>query len=98
MAKSGKISKGKRIAIAFGIVILFSLIAIGYSFYTKVFFPNVSLIDQKEQYIYIPTGSSFTDVLNILRDENLLKNQASFEWVSEQMKYKNAADILSGKI
>ena len=89
MAKSSKISRGKRIAIAFGIVILFSLLAIGYSFYTKVFFPNVALKESPDKYIYIPTGATFNDVLHLLNSDNLLKNQASFEWVAEQMKYKN---------
>jgi UPF0755 protein len=89
MAKSKTGSKGKKIIITLGIVIILSLLGVGYSFYTKVFFPNISLIQQKEKYIYIPTGSSFTDVLRILNDQNLLENQASFEWVAEQMKYKN---------
>ena len=89
MAKSKTGSIGKKIVITLGIVILLSLLGVGYSFYTKVFFPNISLEQQKEKYIFIPTGSSFTDVMKLLRDQNLLKNQASFEWVAEQMKYKD---------
>lgn len=89
MAKDKTGLKVKKIIITLGIVILISLLGVGYSFYTKVFFPNITLDKQKEKFIYIPTGSTFADVLEILRDENLLDNQASFDWVAEQMKYKN---------
>jgi UPF0755 protein len=86
---SKKKKSGRKIIIAGIFVLLLSLAGIGYNFYKKVFFPNVSLVGQKEQFVYIPTGATFIDVMRILRDQNLLKNAASFEWVAEQMKYKN---------
>ena len=59
-----------------------------YDFYKMVYSPNVSLGEKKNIYIYIPTGSTFTDVFRILDEKNYLVNRASFEWVAELMKYK----------
>lgn len=95
MAKQKKISKGKKIIISLILVTIFSVLLIGYGFYKKVFFPNVQLTDKKEQFIYIPTGATFKDVVEILSNQQLLQNQASFEWVSEQMKYTN--QVKAGK-
>lgn len=95
MAKGKKISKGKKIAFSLVIVLLLSLFFMGYGFYKRVFYPNVTLEDKNEQFIYIPTGATFIEVLNILSSHHLLQNQASFEWVAEQMKYKT--QVKAGK-
>lgn len=62
----------------------------GYWAYENLYQSNVNLGDKKSQIIYIPTGSAFTDVVKILDQNNLLKDQASFEWLAEKKKYKNA--------
>jgi len=89
MAKSNSNSKGRKIIISFLIVLVLSLLVIGYNFYKKIYLPNVAFKELQEQYVYIPTGASFTDVVNLLNEKSMLKNSASFEWVAEQMKYKN---------
>ncbi|MBL7924007.1 MAG: endolytic transglycosylase MltG [Bacteroidia bacterium] len=58
-----------------------------WSFYNKVFSPNVKTGDNATPFVYIPTGSGFMDVMRILEKQGLLKNSASFQWVAEQMKY-----------
>jgi UPF0755 protein len=58
----------------------------GYSYYKKIYYPNISAGGQNE-YLLIPTGSSYEDVLNILKKENILLDAGSFEWLAELKKY-----------
>jgi len=85
-----KISKSKKILISSLIVLILSGLATGYYFYRQVFYPNVITKEKNEVFIYIPTGSTFIDVMRILRDNGLLKNSSTFEWVSQQMKYTSS--------
>ena len=57
--------------------------------------PNVNLELDKPVYIYIPTGSDFKDVINILYNNNLIINRASFEWVAEKKMY--SSNVKPGK-
>ena len=50
-----------------------------YQLYQGIKEPNVNLRTDKPAYIYIPTGSDFKDVINILYSNNLIVNRASFE-------------------
>ncbi len=60
---------------------------IGYSKYKDVYNPNV--VDKlRDPYIHIPTNSSYTDVLNLLVNKNILIDTASFNWVAQRMNYK----------
>jgi len=54
--------------------------------YRELFAPNVT-IQNKPDFILIPTGSTFTDVVNVLNEKKLLINEKSFAWTSDQMKY-----------
>lgn len=83
-----KKKKSYKILIAFLIVITVGVGITGYTFYKKVFSPNVVLARQKSQFIHIPTGSDFNDLMRILQAEGVLRNHASFDWVAEQMEYK----------
>jgi UPF0755 protein len=62
----------------------------GYYAYKTIYQSNVNLGDKKSQIIYIPTGSNFDDVIRILGENNILKNQSTFELLAEKKKYKNA--------
>lgn len=64
-------------------------------FLGRIYKPNVSLEYQKDVYIYIPTGASFEDVLQILSDEGVIISSSSFRWISEQKRYTN--NIKSGR-
>lgn len=62
----------------------------GYWAYRNLYQSNVDLGDKKSVIIYIPTGSTFQEVMKILGENNILKSSASFEWMAEKKKYKNA--------
>lgn len=71
------------------ILIIFIIAAIkGIDIYRKVKIPNVFTKNKKDQYLYIPTGSTYDDVLNILYSNDLIKNATTFEWAAERMNYK----------
>ncbi len=76
----------KRIAL---FILFLAVIAavIGYGKYNQIFQPNVpdKLADP---YIYIPTNSTYDEVLNLLMEKDILIDTASFNWVAQQMKYK----------
>ena len=78
------------------IVVLLLIGGLGaYWAYKTIYQPNVNVGEKKSKIIYIPTGSTFEDVVRILSENNILKDQASFEWLAQKKKYKNA--IKSGK-
>lgn len=89
MAKQ-KTSFFKKVIISITIILLLMLLAGGYLAYKTIYQPNVNLGDKKSQFIYIPTGSKFEDVVRILNENNILKSTSSFEWLSEKKKYKDA--------
>lgn len=81
------------------LIAVFAIIAIGvaifgWSYYKKIFHPNVN-ISGPQTYLYIPTGSNFDDVMRILTEKGILINTASFEWVAERKKYPG--QVKSGK-
>lgn len=89
MAKK-KISFFKKVVIGVMLVLLITGGVGGYYAYKSIYQPNVNLGEKKSQFIYIPTGSTFEDVVRILNENNILKNQAGFRWLAEKKKYKNA--------
>jgi len=56
-------------------------------FYYYSFINNVKIIKDSE-YIYIPTGSTYEDVLKILTENKILKDVISFEILAELKGYK----------
>src|SRR6218665_783885 len=90
MAKKGKSSLFKKILIAITVIVIIIGGAGGYWAYKNLYQSNVNLGDKKSQIVYIPTGSTFEDVVRILDENNVLKDRVSFEWLSEKKKYKNA--------
>lgn len=60
----------------------------GYELYSRVYQPNVILPENtSEKYIYIPSNSDFTKVIDVLSENGLLINYNSFEWLAKQKKY-----------
>lgn len=62
----------------------------GYLAYKYLYMPNVNMENKKSTIIYIPTGSTFEDVVDILSDNELLKNPESFKWLAKEKKYTKA--------
>ena len=61
--------------------------ASAWELYSIIYGPNVGLSKDKV-YFYIPTGSTFQDVSNALVKQGFIHSQTTFDWVSEQKKYK----------
>ena len=59
---------------------------ISYMIYDALFSPNTSF-EQEEVYVFIPTGSSYSDVLSII--DPYLKKQGTFEAVAKRKKYND---------
>ncbi len=67
-------------------VLAVAVAAGGYYVYKELFEPNVTA-GSKPDILLIPTGSTFSDVVNALNAKNLLINEKSFAWTAKQMKY-----------
>ena len=89
MAKK-KTSFFKKVLISFAVILLLIATIGGYLAYRTIYQSNINIGDKKSQFIYIPTGSKFEDVMRILSDNNVLKNSSSFEWLAEKKKYNEA--------
>lgn len=75
--------------ILYVILIVFIIAGVkGIDIYRKAFRPNVFTKNKKAQYLYIPTGSTYKDVFELLYTNNLLKNKTTFEWAADRMNYK----------
>ena len=82
--KSGKLSLKAKVVIALLIFIVVALGVTAFSFYLKYFGPNVS---NKEEYLYIRTGSNFEDVYKTIKQKHIVNNTASFHEVALAMDY-----------
>ena len=76
------------------LIILIPIVIVGligsvlaFSYYRLNYAPNTQ--NSKEVVIYIPTGSSFENVLDTLSKHSILKNQKSFTTVAGRLGYKN---------
>src|ERR1035437_6094361 len=89
MAKQKK-SFFKKVIISIILILLIGGGIGGYFAYKTIYQANINLGQKKSQIIYIPTGSKFNDVIQILSDNNILENPSTFEWLAEKKHYKNA--------
>jgi UPF0755 protein len=79
-----------------GVVLLLAVVGgIGYVAYQRVYRPNVEVADPNRNFLLVPTGSTFEDVIRLLHDKHALKDEASFRWTAARMKY--GADIKPGR-
>lgn len=82
--QDNKISKGYKIIIAFVGFLLIILSITAFNYYQKLFSGNVT---DKQEYLYIRSGSEFKDVFKSIKEEGIVKDTVSFLWASENMKY-----------
>ena len=78
----------KKLALALAVIFLIAAI-VGYSFYRKIYQPNVP----ESASILIPTGTDFQGLIKII--EPYVNNVNSFIWVAEKKNYPNK--IRAGK-
>ncbi len=74
--------KVKQLIILSGVVLLI-VISLLTNVYKKIYHPNVI----KTFTVYIPTGSDYPMVLSLLKDNGLVKNLKSFNWVARRKMY-----------
>lgn len=85
-AKNSSASWKKIVAIVVVIIVCLGGVS-AWELYSMIYRPNVGF-KADEKYFYIPTGSVYQDVSNALVQQGIIINQTSFDWVSEQKKYK----------
>jgi len=74
----------KKLGIAAVIVLLLGLL-IAWQGYKAIYTDNIA--DSAPEYIIIPQGSDYSDVVRILEDEKVLRDHKSFDLVASLMKY-----------
>lgn len=84
----------KNIFVGLGFIILIGL-SVAYYGYSAVYQDNIN-DDTTLEYLSIPTGSSFNDVMNILTEHNVLRDKSSFRQVAKLMSYSNES-VPSGR-
>jgi UPF0755 protein len=71
------------------LIILFVLVLIAggtaIHFYNTLFSSNIQ--KDADEYLYIPTNSSFEDVVRIIKIKNIIQDDETFAWVAKRMKY-----------
>ena len=88
MKKKRKNSTFKKFIIVLVLIGIFGTAGMVYELYTRIFQPNITYINNSDvNYIYIPTNSNFSDVVDMLSNNGLLINSNSFEWLAKQKKY-----------
>lgn len=87
--KSIKISTNSKV-----FIVLFALAIIGlyffYRSYHSIMAPNVKVESSKGKLIYIPTGSTYSYVLSMLKDEDILIDTSSFKRTASRMGYPHS--------
>lgn len=58
-----------------------------YQLYKDIYKPNVTIEEEKETYLYIRTGSSYSNVIETLAENHYVKDTASFNWLAKKMGY-----------
>ena len=79
--KSGMV---KKFIIALVLIIVIALGITGVIYYLNYFGPNVT---DKQEYLYIHTGATYTDVYDTIKEKHMVKDTATFNWAAQNMKY-----------
>jgi len=85
--------RNKRSGLRTFLIVLLVLVMVGvliaYRFYQGIFDPNVEIINKEknEVELFIPTGSTYDEVLLILSHQGILKNEQSFRLLAKKMNY-----------
>ncbi len=80
-------SKAVRVSMLLVFLGLVIMILVVYNLYSRIFVPNVSL-EGGQEIFYIPTGSTFEDVIEGLEDQGIIENRRSFIWVANKKGYE----------
>jgi len=70
-------------------IILLSGTVMGFMLWQRILKPNVTTGEEMSADFYIPTGSRFEDVLNMLDEQGFLDDRSSLEWLAVRKNYPN---------
>ncbi|WP_118194850.1 endolytic transglycosylase MltG [Albibacterium indicum] len=86
MQTEKKNSRKKSLPFILIILFIIGLLAgyFGYILYQRLMGPNVT---SEQEYLYIPTGSGFEDLMQNIAENKIVKDTAGFRWVAEQKEY-----------
>lgn len=76
----------RKYIISSAIFIIIVAILIASITYKKIYKPNIK---GYSIYLYIPTGSDYSDIIQILEKDSILKDIRSFKWLAEKKNYPN---------
>ncbi len=82
--KPGTVDKRAKFLIALSLIIILALGLTALNYYLRYFGPSVT---NSQKYLYIKTGSTFDDVYQTIRKEEIVKDSVVFKWVALSMKY-----------
>jgi len=88
VSNKNELSFISKIILSVFIILSLFLLVLLYRSYNRIYRPNVILKGAETAYIYIPTGSTLEDVINILYENNYIINRNSFEWLAEKKNYR----------
>jgi len=77
----------RTIVIIFFLVLLLTALVAAGSMYNRIWRSNVKLTADKDMDLFIPTGSGFEEVLQLLAGHNILRDTSSFRWLAHQKNY-----------
>ncbi|MFP4065000.1 MAG: endolytic transglycosylase MltG [Bacteroidales bacterium] len=77
------------------IIVIICGILLAYLFYRVVYAPNTDLGDRQAVHLHIPSGSSYEDVRQLLKVENVLSDIRTFDWLAQRKNYP--AHVLPGR-
>ncbi len=55
--------------------------------YKQLYTTNIVGVNDDKEFLYIPTGSDFEDLVSNMKEKKLLINENSFRWTAKQMNY-----------
>jgi UPF0755 protein len=86
--KLHQLSKIKKIILVWFMLMLCIGGGLFLRFYQNYFRSNIANTIIKPEFIYIPTGSKYNDVLRILDKNKLLVNRTTFMWLAKELNYR----------
>jgi UPF0755 protein len=95
MVGKKKMTMYKKILAAIILLVFLAGAVVTFLAYTIVFQPNVDLQGRESMHFYIPTGSTWEDVLSRLDSEGIIRNTGSFAFLAERKNYPSR--VLPGR-